>query len=138
MTAAGTLGSFSSHSAMVGLKGSSLLLRWRIEILLDGPPTHAQMPFDLADRPTLAPVQAMQVVDLIGGEHGAIPVIRQKPPVHQDVVVCKIPTAGAFAAEVLPEPAGDPCLTFWKAAWWCVWQIRRTSRDAKDICWRGR
>src|SRR5262249_27594164 len=44
-------------------------LRWRIEILLDGPPAHAQVAFDLANRPALAPVEAMQVVDLIGGEH---------------------------------------------------------------------
>jgi hypothetical protein len=48
----------------------------RIEVLLDGPPTHAQVALDLADRPVLAPVQAMQVIDLIGGEHGAISVIR--------------------------------------------------------------
>jgi hypothetical protein len=40
----------------------------RIEILLDGSPAHAQMPFNLADWPVLGPVQAMQVVDLIGGE----------------------------------------------------------------------
>jgi hypothetical protein len=51
------------------------------------PETH--LPFNLADRPVLGPVQAMQVVDLIGGEHGAISVIRQKPPADQDVVVCK-------------------------------------------------
>ena len=45
----------------------------------------------------------MEVVDLIGGEHGAISVIRQKPPGRQDVVVCKIPTAGACGVEVLPK-----------------------------------
>ena len=46
----------------------------RIEVLLDGPPVHAQVALDLADRPVLGPVQA--TVDLIGGEHGAISVIR--------------------------------------------------------------
>ena len=43
----------------------------RIQIFFDGAPAHAQMPFDLADRPALGPVQAVQVVDLIGREHGA-------------------------------------------------------------------
>jgi hypothetical protein len=87
------------------------LLGRRIEVLLDGPPTHAQVALDLADRPVLGPVQAMQVVDLIGGEHGAISVIRQKPPVYQDVVVCKIPTAGVCGAEVLPKSRLAPELS---------------------------
>ena len=30
---------------------------------------HAQVTLDLADRPALGPVQAMQVIDLIGREH---------------------------------------------------------------------
>ncbi len=30
-----------------------------VEVLLDGPPTHAQVTLDLADRPVLGPVQAM-------------------------------------------------------------------------------
>ena len=80
----------------------------RIEVLLDGPPAHAQVALDLADWPALAPVQAMQVVDLIGGEHGAISVIRQKPPACQDVVVCKIPTAAVCGMEVLPIPKLAP------------------------------
>ena len=66
-------------------------LRRRIQILLDGPPIHAQVALDLADRPALGPIQAMQVVDLIGGKHGATSVIRQRPADLQDVVVCKIP-----------------------------------------------
>src|SRR5450432_1306823 len=53
----------------------------------------------------------MQVVDLIGGEHGATSVIRQKLPGHQDVVVCKIPTAGVCGAEVLPESRLAPELS---------------------------
>ena len=81
MTAALARASFSSSSAMVGLKGSSLLardlsrrrLRWRLQILLDGSPTHAQMLFDLANGPMLDPIQVMQIVDLIGGEHGSLP-----------------------------------------------------------------
>ena len=28
---------------------------------------------------------------------------------------------------------GNPYSTFWKAAWWCAWRIRRMSKDAKDI-----
>jgi len=79
--------------------------------LFDGPPTHAQMTFDLADRPALGPVQAMQVVDLIGGEHGVTSVIRQKPPGRQDVVVCKIRMRAACGAEVLPEPRLAPELS---------------------------
>jgi len=79
-------------------------LRRRIEVLLDGPPAHAQVALDLADRPVLGPVRAMQVVDLIGGEHGAISVIRQKPPGRQDVVVCKIPTAGACGWKCFQNP----------------------------------
>src|SRR5438093_10563871 len=38
-------------------------------------------------------------------------VIRQKLPGHQDVVVCKIPTAGACGAEVLPESRLAPELS---------------------------
>ena len=71
---------------MVGLKGSSLLdagpcrrrLRRHVQILLDGVPTHAQMLFDLADGPVLGPIQVMQIVDLIGGEHGSLPFMGQK------------------------------------------------------------
>jgi hypothetical protein len=118
MTAAGALGSFSSHSAMVVWKESSLLslplgrsLRRRIEILLDGSPAHAQMPLNLADGPVLGPVQAMQVIDLVGGKHDAISVIRQKPPAVQGVVVCKIPIVGAFGAEVLPGSRLEPELS---------------------------
>ena len=44
----------------------------------------------------------MQVVDLIGGQHAATSVIRQKPPGYQDVVVCKIQKPGVCAVEVVP------------------------------------
>ena len=53
-------------------------LRRRLQILLDGVPTHAQMLFDLANGPALRPIQVMQVVDLIGGEHGSLPFMGQK------------------------------------------------------------
>jgi hypothetical protein len=53
-------------------------LRRRLQILLDGPPTHAQMLFDLANGPVLDPIQVMQIVDLIGGEHGSLPFMGQK------------------------------------------------------------
>jgi len=86
-------------------------LRRRIEILLDGPPTHAQVSFDLADGPALRPVQAMQVVDLIRVEHRVTSVIRQKPPGRQDVVVCKIRMRVVCGAEVLPESRLEPELS---------------------------
>src|ERR1041385_8775245 len=59
----------------------------------------------------LGPIQAMQVVDLISGEHGAISVIRQKPPARQDVVVCKIPTAEVCGVELLPKPRFAPAIS---------------------------
>jgi hypothetical protein len=62
-----------------------------------------QVAFDLADGPTLGPIQAMQVVDLISGEHGATSVIRWKPPRRQEVVVCKIAKPPVYGAEVLPK-----------------------------------
>ena len=83
---------------MVALNGSSLLdrgrsrgrLRRRVQILLDRVPAHVQVALDLADRPVLGPVQAMQVVDLFGGEHGSISFIRQKPIACQNDVLYKI------------------------------------------------
>jgi len=53
-------------------------LRRRLQILLDGVPTHAQMLFDLANGPALCPIQVMQIVDLVGGEHGSLPFMGQK------------------------------------------------------------
>jgi hypothetical protein len=61
-------GGFESIELAIALP-LSRRLRWRIEILLDCPPAHAQVALDLADRPPLGPVEAMQVIDLIGGEH---------------------------------------------------------------------
>ena len=43
-----------------------------VEILLDRLPTHVEMAFDLADGPVVGPVQAMQVVDLFGRQHGLL------------------------------------------------------------------
>lgn len=60
----------------------------RVQILLDGVPTHSQMTFDLADGPTLDPIQVVQLVDLIGGEHDST-VMNQKRPIHHEGVVCK-------------------------------------------------
>ena len=53
-------------------------LRRRFQILLDSVPTHAQMLFDLANGPALHPIQVMQIVDLIGGEHGSFPFMGHK------------------------------------------------------------
>jgi hypothetical protein len=50
----------------------------RLQILFDGVPTHAQMLFDLANGPALRPIQVMQIVDLVGGEHGSFPFMGQK------------------------------------------------------------
>jgi hypothetical protein len=36
------------------------------------------MLFNLADGPALHPIQVMQIVDLIGGEHGSLPFMGQK------------------------------------------------------------
>jgi hypothetical protein len=74
---------------------------------IEGPPTRAQVTFDLADRPVLAPNTAMQLVDLIGGEHGAISVIRQKPAPHSTLLLARF-RSWRFAAEVLPEPRLGP------------------------------
>ena len=71
---------------MVGLKGSSLLMRDRVAGVCAGAskyflmvsPTHAQMLFDLANGPVLGPIQVMQIVDLVGGEHGSLPFMGQK------------------------------------------------------------
>jgi hypothetical protein len=52
-----------------------------LQIFLEGPPTHAQMPFNLANGPVLGPKQVMQIVDLIGGEHGSLPFMGQKTTV---------------------------------------------------------
>jgi hypothetical protein len=53
------------------LPSSGALCR-RIQVLPDGVPAHAEMTFDLADRPALGPIETMQIVELFGGEHGAI------------------------------------------------------------------
>jgi hypothetical protein len=53
-------------------------LRRRFQILLDRAPAHVQMLFDLANGPVLDPIQVMQVVDLVGGEHGLVPFMEQK------------------------------------------------------------
>ena len=92
-----TRASFSSHSAMVALKGSSLLVRARVAGACAGASRYflmvcqlmLQMAFDLANGPALGPVQAMQVVDLFGGEHGSLPFMRQKATRDQKVVVGK-------------------------------------------------
>jgi hypothetical protein len=36
------------------------------------------MLFNLANGPVLDPIQVMQIVDLIGGEHGPLPFMGQK------------------------------------------------------------
>ena len=100
-------------------RGSSLLftlplgrpLRWRVEVFLDGPPTHPEAPFDLPNRQTLAPVEVMQVIYLTGGEHHAL--IRHPPerPAVQDLVLCKIRTAAVFVAEVLSKSRLAPELS---------------------------
>src|SRR3954453_4370728 len=78
MTAALAEGSFSSNSADSGFiriefagpgptRGS---LSGHVQILLNRVPAHVQVALDLADRPVVGPVQAVQVVDLFGRKHG--------------------------------------------------------------------
>jgi hypothetical protein len=45
-------------------------LRRRFQILLDRAPAHLEVALDFANGPMLGPVKAVQVVDLIGGQHG--------------------------------------------------------------------
>jgi hypothetical protein len=51
-----------------------------IQVFADCLPTHLQMALDFADGPVLGPVEPVQVIDLIGGEHDAYSVIRQTRP----------------------------------------------------------
>ena len=101
------------------------------------------MAFDFTDGPALRPVQTMQIVDLFGREHGAIPFIRRKPNRCQNVVVGKIRSLDRGGAEVLPEPRFAPELG-------CCWQdaqdpcrparpVRRNALDRKlSCCWQDR
>jgi len=50
----------------------------RIQIFPDGVPAHAEIAFDFTDGPALGPIQAMQVMDLFGQEHGVTLFIRRK------------------------------------------------------------
>jgi hypothetical protein len=62
---------------MVGLNGSSLLARCRVAVRGAGVSRYLasvraadmQMPGDLARRPVLGPVQAMNGIDLVRGQH---------------------------------------------------------------------
>ena len=56
---------------------------------------HVQMALDLADRPVVGPVQAMQVVDLFSREHGPDPIYtRIGVAGTRNDVLCKIPAGG--------------------------------------------
>ena len=65
-------------------------LERHVQITLDRSPGHAQMAFNLSDRPVFGPIEAMQVVDLIGSEHVLNPFMGQNRPFRQKVVVCKM------------------------------------------------
>ena len=115
----------------------------RIQVLLDGSPAHTQVALDLTDRPAFGPVQTIQVINLIGAEHGVTSFIEQKPPRNQNDVVGKIPTPGLAGAEVFPKPRLVQELS-------CCWQdARGLSRPAKPVqpnalgqklscCWQDR
>ena len=47
------------------------------------------MTFNAADRPALRPVETVEVVNLIGVEHGLFSFMRQGPEIHEQDVVCK-------------------------------------------------
>src|SRR5271166_5668891 len=128
MTAPVTVASFSSHSAMVVLKGSSLLrrgrccgaLRRRIQVFPDGVPAQVEMALDFAGGPVLGPVEAMQVVDLFGREHGAIPFIQRKSKGCQDVIVGKMLQLPAAQPDLYHGNALSHRLSF-------CWQDREAS-----------
>ena len=77
-----------SNSAMVGLKGSSLLARSRwagrrrrgVQVLGDGAAPDVQMTRDFAHRPFLDPVQAVNFVDLFRVSIGRSSFIRAERP----------------------------------------------------------
>ena len=100
-------------------------LRRRVQIFPDGMPAHAEMAFDLTDRPSLGPVQSVQVVDLFAREHGAIPLSGRNGQ-YQQVVVCKIPTRSLAAGEVLPVPRLAPELS-------CCLQDPRPAPKARPL-----
>jgi hypothetical protein len=86
--AALTVESCSSSSAMVGLKGSSLLVRSRwtgggagvIRVLGDGAASQMELSGDLPYRLFLDPVQAVNVVDLFRREHPQILIYTGRAP----------------------------------------------------------
>ena len=77
--------SFSNSSAMVDLNGSSLLTRDRVAGVCAGVSKYFLMVCQLMRRccsilqngPVLDPIQVMQIVDLIGGEHSPLPFMGQ-------------------------------------------------------------
>src|SRR6185312_15914501 len=71
-------------------------LGWRVQVLPDGSPTHVE--------PVLGPVQPVQVVDLIAGQHRQDSFIQQKRRTNQHVVVCKVPSPARSGVEVLQSP----------------------------------
>ena len=54
---------------LAGTLARGWTLRRRIQILLDGFPTHVKMALDFADGPVFGPVKPVQVVDLLGRQH---------------------------------------------------------------------
>src|SRR5579862_4099876 len=63
------------------------------------------MAFDLADRPVLGPIQAMQVVDLFGRQHGSILIYKGRLPLEPGH--CSLQDSGG---EGITPMAGEPFL----------------------------
>ena len=81
-------GGFEGIQLARALTGSGGLRR-REEIFGDGSAADVQMTGDLAHRPVLGPVQAMNFVDLFGAQHGLELGIRTDPQECQRVVLFK-------------------------------------------------
>ena len=135
MTAAVTRGSFSSHSEIVTSEWIEFAdaasqcrsLRGRLEIFSDRLPTDFQMAFNLANRPSLGPVEPVQVVDLIGGEHCLSPFMQQARRRDQKDVVCKRAAREPGRAEVFQSPRSGRKLSC------CLQDPSHRGRPAKPV-----
>ena len=143
MTAAVTCGSFSSHSAILPLKESSLLerlrerwsLRRRFEVFADRSPAHFEMALDFADGPVFGPVKPVQVVDLFGVEHRLVPLCGRIGGYTSRLLFARWRHGEPGGAEVLRLPRLAPELSC------CLQDRPRRGRRAKPAaaeCFRSR
>ena len=72
-----------------------------LEIFLDGAPAHAQIAFDLADRPAFRVIELVQGLNLFLGQHRPLSFFRPKPLPDQRDVVCKMPLRRVVCEPIL-------------------------------------